>query len=101
MPEDLFASGTWVVKAEEEGEFLAAWNEFAEWTKRNAPGAGWVVLLRDQEHMNRYVSIGPWDSAADIEAWRASEGFRQRLSRLRGMVDDFEATRYERVSGVE
>lgn len=101
MTGDIFTSGTWVVPAGKEDDFVAAWTEFAEWTKANISGAGWVVLLRDAEQPNRFTSLGPWESAAHIEAWRASDGFRERLGRLEDMAETFDATRLERVGGLD
>ena len=70
---------------------MLRWTEFAEWTKRSISGAGWAMLLRDQEQPFRYVSLGPWDSAVDIEVWRSSAGFHERLGRLEEVVEQFDA----------
>ena len=88
----VFTSGRWTVTPGREDEFIAAWTELAEWSRANAAGASWVVLLRDQETRNVFTSFGPWESPAAVEAWRASEGFRSHITRIRGLLDDFVAT---------
>lgn len=88
--ESLFTSGRWTVKAGSEDRFVAAWEEFARWTKENVAGAGWVFLLRDRSQPNLFVSIGPWESESAVEAWRASEGFQSRVARIRELLDGFE-----------
>lgn len=98
---EVFTSGTWAVKDGSEDAFIAAWTEFADWTKANMPGAQWALLLRDREVRNRFVSIGPWGSEEQIAAWRDSEGFRERIGRVRGLLDRFEPASLDRVAGVD
>src|SRR5262245_8726530 len=94
---DVFTSGTWVVKPGLEDDFIAAWQAFAEWTKANAPGAGWVYLTRDTEQANRFVSFGPWQDAGAIAAWRAMPGFQERIRGIRELLEHFEAMTLEQV----
>ena len=88
---ELFTHGRWTVTPGKEEEFVAAWNDLAEWTGANIPGAGWAKLLRDRERPNVFLSFGPWDSLSTIQEWRSSEGFTQRIGSMRGMLEDFEA----------
>jgi heme-degrading monooxygenase HmoA len=85
----LFTHGDWLVKPGKEGEFVDGWNEIAEWTARRVRGSGWARLLQDSSDPRRFVSFGPWESLEAIEAWRSSEGFRTRVTRLRELLDDF------------
>ena len=84
-----YTYGVWVTKPGQEEEFIAGWRELVEWTMANATGTGWARLLRDADQPNRFVSIGPWESCEDIEAWRASPGFREGVARLRPLLESF------------
>jgi quinol monooxygenase YgiN len=84
---DVWSSGTWTVKAGKGDAFAAAWLEFAEWT-RSTHGADRAWLLRDQANPDRFLSVGPWPSAAAIEAWRSDPGFRERIGRIRELLED-------------
>lgn len=87
----LYTSGTWIVRAGREEEFVAAWSDLASWTTAEiAPGQR-AMLLRDRDDPSHFVSFGPWDSDEDIARWRASEGFVSRVGRIRELLDRFEA----------
>lgn len=86
----LYTSGTWVVKEGNERAFIEAWRDLAEWTGREMSGTTWVKLLQDDDNPRRFLSVGPWDSAQALEAWRASEGFRDRVGRMRQLLESFE-----------
>lgn len=78
-------------------EFIAAWKEFAEWSAANTAGAGWVKLLRDSDDENRFLTVGPWESREAIDAWRALPGWKERIGRIRELLDGFEASTLEAV----
>ncbi len=96
-----YTSGVWKVKAGHAEEFVAAWTEFAEWTKAHAPGAGWAKLLRDASDENRFVTFGPWDSVEAIAAWRALDGWKDRITKLRDLLVSFEALTLALVAEIE
>jgi heme-degrading monooxygenase HmoA len=78
------------VKPGLEDTFVAAWEEFAEWTAAQYPGShAW--LLRDRERPNTFISVGPWSSEEAIGEWRNSEGFLERIGRIRELLQSFEA----------
>lgn len=85
----LYTQGVWRVKPGHTEEFVAAWTEFADWTLQHAAGAGWGKLLRDLDDPHRFISIGPWESLAAIEAWRALDGWKERVGRIRELLVDF------------
>ena len=87
-----YTQGIWKVKAGRADEFVAAWTEFAAWSADHAAGAGWVKLLRDTTDGSRFVSIGPWESLDAISAWRGFDGWKERIARIREMLDGFEAS---------
>jgi heme-degrading monooxygenase HmoA len=78
-------------------QFVAAWTEFAEWTTANIDGAGRGTLLRDLEHRDRFVSVGPWESLQAIQDWREDPGWRERVERIRELIDGFEPSTLELV----
>lgn len=88
-----YTHGRWVAKEGREAEFQAAWEELAEWTARNIPGAvgGEARLLQDIENPRLFYSFGPWQSLEAIEAWRASAGFQERVGQVRELLEAFEA----------
>jgi heme-degrading monooxygenase HmoA len=67
---------------------------------RHVPGAGWATLLEDEEHLRRFISMGPWDSLEAIEGWRASAGFQERVGRIRELLESFEAGLFRRRAGI-
>jgi heme-degrading monooxygenase HmoA len=77
------------VKTGREQEFVAAWRALAAATAGDFPGAS-AVLLQDRDAPSKFISCGPWDSLETIEAWRASETFRDGVGRIRDLVDGFE-----------
>jgi heme-degrading monooxygenase HmoA len=97
----VYTLGIWKVKSGAEDEFVAAWTEFARWSADHAPGSSWVKLLRDREHPNRFISVGPWDSLEAIEAWRELEGWKQRIGEIRGLLEGFEAVTLDSAAELE
>lgn len=85
----VYTVGVWNVKPGEEDAFVAAWRNMATATASDYPGAS-AVLLRDKETPNLFVSVGPWDSLAQIEAWRASATFTEGVGELRPHLESFE-----------
>jgi quinol monooxygenase YgiN len=96
----LFTAGSWRVKPGREDDFVAAWREFAAWTAAEMAGATWATLIRDQDEPSHFVSFGPWESAGEIEAWRASKGFRERVGKIRELLESFEPMTGEAVADV-
>jgi heme-degrading monooxygenase HmoA len=96
----LYTSGSWRVKPGREDEFVRAWQEFAQWSASEFPGAVWATLIRDADDPSHFLSIGPWESTQAIEEWRASEGFRERVGRIRELLDGFEPMSGEAVVDV-
>ena len=86
---DVYTHGDWRVKEGRADEFVAAWQEFAEWSLANAPGARWAKLLRDTDDANRFVSVGPWASIDAVEGWRQLDGWGERVGRIRELLVDF------------
>jgi quinol monooxygenase YgiN len=83
----VYSSGDWHVKPGREQEFVDAWRELARWSLAEFD-PGWGKLLRDKEDPTHFISIGEWPDDQVIEAWRASEGFKQRMGEIRQLVDE-------------
>ena len=96
---EIFTSGVWIAKEGKGEDFVAAWTEMAEWTGREVPGSSWALLLRDASDPRRFLSVGPWESMKAVEGWRASEGFQQRVGRIRELLESFEPSVLERAAG--
>lgn len=79
----------WVVTPGKEAEFVPAWQDLADWTVSEFPAAR-GTLLRDQDAPNVFVSFGPWRDLEQAQAWRTSDGFGQRVARLREFLNDFQ-----------
>jgi heme-degrading monooxygenase HmoA len=87
---ELYTSGRWTVVPGREEDFVKAWKELAEWTSEEIPGSSWATLLQHREERNVFLSFGPWESEEAIAAWRESPGFKDRVSRIRGVLEGFE-----------
>ena len=85
----IYTVGTWTVKPGQEAQFVQAWREMATRSAQDFPGAS-VVLLRDRDRPNVFLSCGPWESLEQIQAWRASGTFQQGIAKIRPFLDAFE-----------
>ncbi len=90
-----YTHGIWQVKPGHADEFVSAWTEFADWTIAHAHGTGWGKLLRDADDPNRFFTFGPWESLEAIEAWRAMDGWKERVGGIRSLLDDFKPSTLE------
>jgi quinol monooxygenase YgiN len=88
---EVYTSGEWIAKPGKEAEFVQAWRDLAEWTIREVPGASRVQLLRDTGDPRRFRSIGPWESPETVASWRALQGFRDRITDIKALVESFDA----------
>ena len=87
----LYTSGDWFVKPGREEEFINAWRDLAQWTAAEFAPKARAMLLRDRDEASRFRSFGPWESDEQAAAWRQSEGFVSRISRIREMLERFDA----------
>lgn len=96
-----YTHGIWTVKPGHEDEFVQLWTEFAQWSKGAVAGALWATLLRDRERPNRFITLGPWESLEAIERWRAEPGWRERVGRIRPLLDGFEPSTLDVVTQID
>jgi len=95
-----YTLGNWVAKPGREEEFVAAWQELADWTRGEIGENSSAKLLRDVTDPRRFVSFGPWESLEAIDAWRALPGFKEGVSRIRELLESFEPVTLEVVAEV-
>ena len=92
----VYTLAVWTAVEGREDEFVALWNELADWTTGvflEARG----TLLRDREQMNRFVSFGPWSNVDEIDAWRGAPEFEAITERMREVLVSFEPGTYDLV----
>ena len=87
---EVWTLGRWVARPGQADGFVAAWREMAEWTLGEFPEAV-GTLLRDREQPDLFFSFGRWEDLEQAQAWRGLPGFTERLSRIRDLLEDFEA----------
>lgn len=76
-----------MIKPGREQEFVDAWRELAEWSTSQYGPRGWGKLLHDKEDPSRFRSVGEWPDERVVEEWRASDGFTQRLAKIRELLE--------------
>lgn len=87
--EELYTHGVWIVRAGQEEAFVAAWRDLADWSVAAFPNAR-GTLLQDVEEPRRFHSFGSWESLEQLQAWRSSPGFQERVARIRELLERFE-----------
>ena len=90
---EIYTSGTWQVDADREQAFRDAWVEFVDWASTQ-PGAGGFRLLRDLSKPGRYASFGNWETRSDVDDWKSSPEFRERLAHVLQHVAEFDASEF-------
>lgn len=95
----VYTTGSWRPFEGRDDDFLREWQEFMEWAA-SLPGAGRGVLARDLRDPGRYVSFMEWDDLDAVRAWKGSEEFKPRMSRVQAHVDEFAPTEVEVVATV-
>ena len=90
-----FASGNWIVQQGREADFVACWNQFLAWTRKEAPGLRGAMLMQDAGDGRHFVSIAAWENLEELQAWRALPGFAERMSACRELCEDFRGSNYE------
>jgi heme-degrading monooxygenase HmoA len=91
---EVFTNGAWTPKEGHEEAFVEAWTDFARWATAQ-PGSGTIRLTRDLSDPQRFVSFANWGSFEQMRAWKASDEFRPRMSRVQEHVAEFSPTELE------
>lgn len=95
---ETYTLGIWTVKAGKGADFIKEWTSFANWTSENIPGAGKAYLLKDENDTLRFISFGPWDNENFIHNWRDQEEFKQFVTKVNSLCDDFQPNTLKVVS---
>ena len=99
-PRQVYTTGSWTPFPGHEDAFLAAWGEFMTWAT-SLPGAGEVVLARDEREPGRFVSFAAWESIDAVRGWKDSPEFKPRMGRVQEHVDKFAPTELDVVLQIE
>ncbi len=89
MSQPNYSLTTWIVRPENEDEFVRRWADFAEWSSAEGLAAS-AKLLRDVDDPKRFISFGPWETLEAIRRWRTLEGFQKHVAALGEVVEHFE-----------
>jgi quinol monooxygenase YgiN len=96
----VYTSGDWRVKQGREQEFVTAWSELAEWSTTKFGPDGWGRLFQDKDDPTFFRSLGQWPDESVVKEWRASDGFAQRLSKIRELVEEMNIRNLDPVAAV-
>lgn len=97
---EYFASGDWHVTKGKEKEFVAAWTEFLQWTRKSQPGLARATLSRDANDANHFLSVSEWENKSAIETWRTSPDFQKLFLAAKNLCDEHSNSNYELASSV-
>lgn len=89
MAGQVYASGNWHVHPGQAEEFVAQWRRLLTWTRDEHEGLDRAVLIASESDPQRFLSFAQWRSAEERDAWKGSDGFRQRMASCRALCDDF------------
>ncbi len=98
--EVIYAAGIWSVKQGKEEEFLKIWTDLANWTKANEMCSISVVLLQDLEQKNLFMSFGPWNTSACVQAWQQQPEFKAALAKLKELCDEIKLSTMKSVFNI-
>jgi heme-degrading monooxygenase HmoA len=80
----------WLIYEDEEDEFVDAWTEFVDWSSTDNDAALGGMLLQALSDPRRFISIGPWTTAAAAYDWFRKPELEARSARLRELAERFE-----------
>ena len=88
---EIFTYGRFEVEPANEDAFVEAWSNFATWVSQR-PGNQSVRLMRDVRNTGTLVSVGKWDDAEAVRAFKSTAEFKEQLGRVVKLAKDFEPT---------
>jgi quinol monooxygenase YgiN len=89
-----YSSGDWHVKQGNEDQFIEAWTDFLQWSRKDHAGLVRAQLIRDDKDPTHFVSIAEWSDDSVRAAWRQSPEFATNLLRCRELCEDFTGKDY-------
>ena len=84
----VYTHGIWRVKPGKEDDFVAAWQELAEWALRDIEGSRGARLMQDRDEPTRFYTLGPWDSPDAVQRFREHPSFTEKFARVRETTDE-------------
>ena len=97
---DHYAAGTWHVTDGSQDEFVQKWTELLEWTREEFPAMTEGLLIHDRNDAGHYFSFTGWDDEASRDAWKQSDGFKQRMGACRELCDRMVGSDYDLAASV-
>jgi quinol monooxygenase YgiN len=85
-----YTGAEWLIRPGREDEFVRAWSDFVDWSATETDAALGGILLEDATEPRRFLSIGPWRSAEEAQAWFRRPGLQDRSAPLRELAESFE-----------
>lgn len=89
-----YSSGNWLVKEGSEEDFVSRWTAFVEWSLKNAPGLESGILIQNSDNSRRFLSLGAWDTAEALQAWRQMPEFQELFEACRELCDEVQVRSY-------
>jgi heme-degrading monooxygenase HmoA len=89
-----YSSANWLVKEGSADEFVSRWTAFVEWSFKNAPGLESGLLVQDSDNPRRFLSLGAWDTAEAMQAWRQMPVFQELFEGCRELCDEGQVRSY-------
>jgi quinol monooxygenase YgiN len=86
----VWTHGRWTVEPGNEEAFVDAWSSLAR-ASIGRFGTSPPTLTRDVEHPGVFITFGPFADMEDVEAFRASDLFREGVGKIRPLLASFEA----------
>ena len=93
----VWTHGTWTVLRGQEDAFVEAWTGLARGSIGRF-GTAPPTLLRDRDRPNVFVTFGPFAGAEEVEAFRASDLFRDGVATMRPLLESFEAATLDQIA---
>ncbi len=85
-----YTVGLWTVRPGNEKAFIVEWTAFAKWTAENQAGSGTGYLLQDPLNPQQFISYGPWENTAAIDAWRNRPEFKAFAAKAKELCEVFQ-----------
>lgn len=98
--EEIYSVGIWSVKQGKEEAFLKIWTDLANWTMANKMGGISVVMLKDVEQNNLFISYGPWTSLESVQKWRQQSEFKAAFVKLKEVCNEIKPKTMRRVISI-
>jgi hypothetical protein len=86
----VYTSADWLIHDGRQDEFVAAWTAFVDWSLEQGSGALGGMLLQDASDPRRFISVGPWRSAEEAQAFFTDPQLQERSAVFEELAELFE-----------